>query len=399
MAARIYDHPDRELVTIGVTGTNGKTTVSLLLAAILEAAARPTATSGTLGYRFGEQSFGGERTTPEASDFFRVLRRMRDAGAEAASCEISSHALDQGRVRGAGFDLAVFTNLSRDHLDYHDDLESYFEAKRQLFTQLKRGGHAAINVDDAYGLRLVSDLPGAIGFGKQGQVRVLNAEFDIAGIHGRMVTPRGEFEFSSSLLGAYNLDNLLAAVAGAEALDLPQDAIQEGLAQRRPLPGRMEAVDRGQPFPVLIDYAHTDAALRAALKSLRELSERKILVVFGCGGDRDPGKRPLMGKVAGELADRSIITSDNPRGEDPLAIISAVEQGIKQTGNPDYRILPDRREAIRRAVTQAGPEWAVLIAGKGHEEVQIVGDKELPFSDRVEVERALEERIGAGNSG
>jgi UDP-N-acetylmuramoyl-L-alanyl-D-glutamate--2,6-diaminopimelate ligase len=225
------------------------------------------------------------------------------------------------------------------------------------------------------------------------------AELDLQGIRCRLQTPRGELDLVSPLLGEYNLSNLLAAVAGAEALELPHAAVKTGAAGRLTLPGRMELVDCGQDFPVVIDYAHTDAALEAALRSLKSFTGRKVILVFGCGGDRDPGKRALMGRVAGDLAELSIITSDNPRSEDPLAIIAEVEKGLQQSDDPSYRILPDRREAIRRAVAQAGPEWAVLIAGKGHEEVQIIGDEQLPFSDREEVERALEEHVGAGKSG
>jgi UDP-N-acetylmuramoyl-L-alanyl-D-glutamate--2,6-diaminopimelate ligase len=399
LAARIYRHPDRELTTVGVTGTNGKTTVSLLLSAFLEAAGLPTGTLGTLGYRFGERDYGGDRTTPEASDFFHLLRQMRDEGAMAVCAEISSHALAQGRVEGGSFDLAVFTNLSRDHFDYHHDFESYFESKRRLFGQLKPEGRAVVNIDDPYGRRLAEEIPGAITFGEAGDVRVVEAALDSSGIRCRLETPRAELDLVSPLLGDYNLSNLLAAVAGAEALALPHSAVKTGAAGRRALPGRMEAVDRGQPFPVIIDFAHTDAALAAALRSLKGFTSRKVILVFGCGGDRDPGKRALMGRVAGDLAELSIVTSDNPRSEDPLAIIAEVEKGLQLSGNPSYRILPDRREAIRRAVAQAGPEWAVLIAGKGHEEVQIIGEEQLPFSDRDEVERALEELVGAGKSG
>jgi UDP-N-acetylmuramoyl-L-alanyl-D-glutamate--2,6-diaminopimelate ligase len=399
LAARIYRHPDRELITIGVTGTNGKTTVSLLLATFLAEAGFPTGSLGTLGYNFGDRIFGGDRTTPEATDFFHLLRQMHDQGAKAVCAEISSHALAQDRVEGGSFDLAVFTNLTRDHFDYHRDFESYFDCKRCLFGQLKPEGRAVVNIDDPYGRRLADEIPGAITFGKAGDVRVGEAELDLQGIRCRLQTPRGELDLVSPLLGEYNLSNLLAAVAGAEALELPHAAVKTGAAGRLTLPGRMEVVDCGQAFPVVIDYAHTDAALEAALRSLKSFTGRKVILVFGCGGDRDPGKRALMGRVAGDLAELSIITSDNPRSEDPLAIIAEVEKGLQQSDDPSYRILPDRREAIRRAVAQAGPEWAVLIAGKGHEEVQIIGDEQLPFSDREEVERALEEHVGAGKSG
>jgi UDP-N-acetylmuramoyl-L-alanyl-D-glutamate--2,6-diaminopimelate ligase len=398
LAAEVYGHPDRELILAGVTGTNGKSTVATLIAAILDTAGLPAGFVGTLGYRFGAQSFPGGRTTPEASDLFRTLRRMRDAGARGVAMEVSSHALDIGRVKGAQFDVGVFTNLTRDHLDFHPDMESYFAAKRRLFDLLKPGGHAVVNLDDPYGRRLAAEIPNAVTFGSRGtgaHVEVVESSLDAAGTHATLRTPRGELRFSSPLLGLYNLANLLAAAAAAEALGLPQAAIVQAFAAQRPVPGRMESVDRGQPFPVFVDYAHTDAALEAALRSAREMEGiRSVAVVFGCGGDRDRGKRPLMGKVAGELADLPIATSDNPRSEDPLAILAAVEQGLQASGNTAYRLVPDRREAIREALAAAEPGWTVLVAGKGHERDQEIAGRKVPFSDFEEIEKALEERFG-----
>jgi UDP-N-acetylmuramoyl-L-alanyl-D-glutamate--2,6-diaminopimelate ligase len=396
LAARVYGHPDEELVLAGVTGTNGKSTVATLIAAIFEAAGRPAGFLGTLGYRFRERTYAGGHTTPEASDLFRTLRRMRQDGAEAVAMEVSSHALAMGRVGGASFDAAVFTNLTRDHLDYHRDFEDYFAAKRKLFDHLKPGRRPAVNLDDSYGRRLAAELPDALTFGAGGDVEARRVELTTAGIRGVLATPRGELPFSSALLGRYNLSNLLAAAAAAETLGLPHAAVAAAFAAQRPVPGRMEPVDRGQPFPVFVDYAHTDAALEAALRSAREVAGGgKVAVVFGCGGDRDPGKRPLMGRVAGELADLAIATSDNPRDEDPLAILAAVEEGLAASGNRRYRLVPDRREAIREAIAAAGAGWAVLVAGKGHEREQIVGGKKLPFSDFEEIGKALEERFGS----
>lgn len=395
LSALVYGHPDQELVLVGVTGTNGKSTVATLVSAILTAADLPAGFIGTLGYRFGERAFPGGHTTPEASDLFRTLRRMRDAGARAVAMEVSSHALDMGRVAGASFDCAVFTNLSRDHLDYHPDMESYFQAKQRVFSQLKPGGRAVVNVEDPYGMRLAEEIPGAVTFGVDaGDVRVGEVETAASGTRGVLATPRGDLAFSTPMLGRYNLLNLLAAAAAAEALGIAHDAVRAALAGQRPIPGRMEPVDKGQPFPVFVDYAHTDAALDAALRSAREIvKDGKVAVVFGCGGDRDRGKRPLMGRVAGELADLPILTSDNPRTEDPLAILAAVEDGVRQSGRQGYRVVPDRREAIREAIAAAGPGWAVVIAGKGHEREQIVGDRKIPFSDFDEIEKALEERL------
>jgi UDP-N-acetylmuramoyl-L-alanyl-D-glutamate--2,6-diaminopimelate ligase len=403
LAARAYGHPDRELLLAGVTGTNGKTTVALLMAAMLEAAGMPAAFLGTLGYSFGGRRFAGGHTTPESSDLFRTLRGMHAAGARAAAMEVSSHALAMQRVAGVAFDVAVFTNLTRDHLDYHQDMETYFAAKRGLFAQLKPGARPVLNAGDPYGRRLADELPGALTFGEGGAVRASAVRLSVGGIAARLETPRGALDVESPLLGRYNLDNLLAAAAAAEALGLPHAAMARGIAERRPVPGRMEPVDRGQPFPVFVDYAHTDAALAAALAAVREVAggqpeeaEKavKVAVVFGCGGERDPGKRSVMGRTAGALADLPIVTSDNPRGEDPLAIIAAVEEGVKASGNASYRLVPDRREAIRAALAAAGPGWAVLVAGKGHEQEQIVGDRKLPFSDVEEIGRALEERFG-----
>ncbi len=300
LAARVYDHPDGELILAGVTGTNGKSTVATLLAAIFEAAGRAAGFLGTLGYRFRDRGYAGGHTTPEASDLFRTLRRMRQDGAEAVAMEVSSHALAMGRVEGASFDAAVFTNLTRDHLDYHRDFEEYFAAKRKLFDHLKPGGRSAVNVDDPYGRRLAAELPDALTFGEGGDVAARAVELSTAGIRGTLATPRGDLSFFSPLLGRYNLWNLLAAAAAAEVLELPHAAVARAFAAQRPVPGRMEPVDRGQPFPVFVDYAHTPAALEAALRSAREVvGGGKVAVVFGCGGDRDPGKRPLMGKVAG----------------------------------------------------------------------------------------------------
>jgi len=399
LAARVYGHPDRELAMVGVTGTNGKSTVVELMRAILEAAGRPSGSIGTLGYRFGELIFAAERTTPESSDLFRMLRAMRDAGAEAAAMEVSSHALSLGRVEGAAFDLAIFTNLSRDHFDFHRDFEDYFQAKRRLFGRLKTGGRAVTNIDDAYGRRLAADLPGVLTFGAKGDVAPLEVEMDDRGIRGALATPRGPLEFHTGLLGSYNLENILAAVAGAEALGVDRTATRRALGNARPLSGRLEPVRAGQPFPVLIDYAHTDAALVAALRSVRELSDARVMVVFGCGGDRDAGKRVLMGRAAGQLADLAIATSDNPRSEDPMAILSSVEEGLKEGGLAEFEIVPDRREALKRAVALADEDWVVVVAGKGHEEVQIIGNRSEPFSDRDELAAALEERYGAGTAG
>ncbi|HEX5759402.1 MAG TPA: UDP-N-acetylmuramoyl-L-alanyl-D-glutamate--2,6-diaminopimelate ligase, partial [Thermoanaerobaculia bacterium] len=399
LAARAYRHPDRELIVAGVTGTNGKSTVATLIAAVLEAAGRRAGFLGTLGYRLGGEAFPGERTTPEASDLFRTLRAMRERGGRAVAMEVSSHALEQGRVAGLGFDVAVFTNLTRDHLDYHGSMERYFAAKRRLFALLKPAGRGAVNLDDPWGRRLAADLPDALTYGAGGDVRAEDVRLTTEGIRGTVATPAGTLRLDSPLRGRFNLENLLAAAAAAVALELPLAAVETAFAAQPPVAGRLEPVDRGQPFAAYVDYAHTDAALAAALRSARELAAGRVILVFGCGGDRDAGKRPLMGRVAGELADLPIATSDNPRREDPLAILAAVEEGLRASGSRDYRVVPERRRAIGEAVAAARAGDVVLVAGKGHEAVQVVGDEKLPFSDRDELARAIEERRGAGDLG
>lgn len=398
LAVRAFGHPERELVLAAVTGTNGKSSVATLLAAVLEAAGHPAGVVGTLGYRFGDERIAAERTTPEAPRLVRLLRRWRDRGAEAVALEASSHALALARLDGLAFDVAIFTNLTQDHFDYHRDAESYFLAKRHLFDLLKPGGRPVVHVGDAWGRRLAGELSDAVTYGGegevQGQVRAWDTSLSEGGIRGVIETPRACYEFHSPLLGRYNLENVLAVAAAAEALELPHDAVRQGLARQAPLAGRLEAVGRGAPFPIYVDYAHTPGALEAVLASVAELSGRKIILVFGAGGDRDPGKRAEMGRIAGRLADLPILTSDNPRSEDPLAILSMIEEGVREAGNTAYRVVPDRREAIHRAVAVAGPDHVVLVTGKGHEEVQEIGDRTIPFSDREEIEKALEERFG-----
>jgi UDP-N-acetylmuramoyl-L-alanyl-D-glutamate--2,6-diaminopimelate ligase len=399
LAARLYGHPDRELRTIGVTGTNGKTTVSALAAAMLEAGGARCARLGSLGHHFGGEHWASERTTPEASDLFKLLRRLRDRGASAAVMEVSSHALDLHRVGGLRLDVAVFTNLSRDHLDFHGDMESYFAAKRRLFEQLESGGRAVVNLDDEFGRKLAAELSAPVTFGAGGDVEIVACELDERGISATLATPRGELEISAQLRGRFNVDNVAAAVAVGEALTLPHEAVVDGVALTAPLTGRLEPVEMGQPFPVFIDFAHTEGALAAVLAGLAEMTNRRLIVVFGCGGDRDRGKREPMGRVAAELADLTIITSDNPRGEDPETIITAIGRGLKSAGGCEYAVIPDRREAIREAIRAADETCAVLIAGKGHETVQVVGDRVVPFSDRQEAEAALEERFGSRDVG
>ncbi len=400
LAARLYDHPEDKLSLVGITGTNGKSTVASLVGHVLDVAGWPAGVMGTLGYRFAGRCFGdvagsiGPQTTPEATDFYRALEAMRSRGASAVAMEVSSHALAMGRVAGAAFEVAVFTNLTHDHLDFHGDMESYFEAKSQLFEQVQDKGHRVIGLAGDFGQKLAQRYPDALTFGPGGDVYVVEEELDFSGMRLTVRTPRGSLGVRSHLLGAYNRDNVLAAVATAEALELPRQAIVEGLLRQQPLPGRLEPVDAGQGFPVLVDYAHTPDALRAVLDSLRGLGDHRLAVVFGCGGDRDPTKRRPMGRIVGERADLPVATSDNPRGEDPQAILDEVEAGLQEAGCETYRTEPDRRRAIELAVqaVDADTPWIVLVAGKGHETVQIVGDQKEPFDDRLELAAAIQQR-------
>ncbi|HXT19390.1 MAG TPA: UDP-N-acetylmuramoyl-L-alanyl-D-glutamate--2,6-diaminopimelate ligase [Thermoanaerobaculia bacterium] len=410
LAHRLYGRPDLEMTMVGVTGTNGKSTVVWVCQSMLEAAGIPAGRLGTLAYSFRDLDLPAQRTTPEVSDLVRLLRAMRDRGAKGACMEASSHALVLDRLGETRFDVAVLTNISRDHLDFHGTMEEYYLAKRRLFTErLKPGGAVVLNTLDDYGLRLWDELrasgsesPRIVTYGDEDDADVYAAdiEMDFKGIRGRFATPRGELYVETSLVGLFNVENLDAVIAVGEALGLPHEAMAAGLREARPVPGRMEAVDVGQPFPVVIDYAHTDDGLLHALHSMRALApERKVMVVFGCGGDRDRGKRPLMGHVAGDLADLVVVTSDNPRSEDPQSIMAAIEEGVKKSRNRNYRMIPDRRDAIRRALTIADRDWVVLIAGKGSETGQEIAGTKYPFSDREEAVRALEERSDAADGG
>lgn len=402
LASRIYGMPQERLTVVGITGTNGKTSIVHLAASMLEAAGKPCGRGGTLGYFLGDQAYSvSGRTTPEAPELFRTLKEMADAGAEAVALEVSSHGLALGRVSTLNFDVAAFTNLTRDHLDFHGTMEEYFEAKRLLFDQLKPNGRAVVALDDDYGRRLAADLREKLGdrlltCGEEetADVSIAEAGLDFQGLRLKLQTPRGLLEVRSRLIGRYNVWNTLITAAIGEALGLPHDVIARGIEETETVDGRLDAVQQGQKFPVYIDYAHTPGALEATLRSLRELSERKLAVVFGCGGNRDQGKRPEMGRIVGELAELPLATSDNPRDEDPQQILDEVAAGLADSGQNGYRLILDRRDAIREAVrvaTAAPDDWIVVVAGKGHEEMQIIGNEELPFSDRDELKAALAE--------
>ena len=383
VSAEFFGHPSRDLTMVGVTGTNGKTTVTQLLRSILEGSGRSTGAIGTLE---------GVRTTPEAPVLQRLLAEFREDGRQAVAMEVSSHALTQHRVDGIVFDVAAFTNLSRDHLDHHRTMDEYFVAKARLFEE-NRARLAVINVDDPWGRRLADGLAPdrvvPVRHSDATDVR-LSVGSSAFSWRGRAVT--------LLLSGAFNVDNALLAAAVASSLGVDDDRIVAGLASAPPVPGRMELVSAGQPFAVVVDYAHTPAGLDGALAAARELAgPARVICVFGCGGDRDRGKRPEMGAAAARWADIIVLTSDNPRSEDPMAIIGEIRSGIGDTVDPV--VEPDRAEAIRAALERARPGDVVLLAGKGHETTQVTGDREVPFDDRLEAGRALAERLRAGGSG
>jgi UDP-N-acetylmuramoyl-L-alanyl-D-glutamate--2,6-diaminopimelate ligase len=372
-ADAFFGEPTRELTVAGVTGTNGKTTTTFLLYAILAAAGRRPGLLGTIECRIGGERRPAVRTTAEAIDLQRAFREMLDVGDRSCAMEATSHGSELRRLDGVRFSALVFTNLSQDHLDFHGTMERYFDAKRRLF--LEGRPPAAINIGDSWGRRLAADRPDALTFGLAGE-----AEVGPGALEGIDLKLRGRF----------NLENALGAVAAGRLLGLPDEAIVTGIESVTGVPGRFESIDEGQPFTVVVDYAHTPDSLENVLRTARDLAEARVLCVFGCGGDRDRGKRPVMGRLARELADVAIVTSDNPRSEEPLAIIEEILAG----SGPDVEVEPDRRAAIARAVEQAEPGDVVVIAGKGHEQGQEFRDGKIPFDDR-EVAREALRRLGA----
>ena len=386
-ADTFFGEPTKELEVAGVTGTNGKTTSAFLLHAILDAAGRRPGLLGTVESRVGGQVRPVVRTTPEAIDLQRTFREMLDAGDRSVALEASSHASVLGRLDRVRFDVLVFTNLTQDHLDFHGSMDDYYAAKRRLFMRAAPPP-AAVNVGDEWGRRLAEELQDAgraplvtFGFADDAEIRPNRLVLDGTGARFEA----GGIELRTSLRGRFNVENVLGAVAAGQLLDVGDEEIAAGVAAVTGVPGRFEAIDEGQPFTVLVDYAHTPDSLDNVLRTARDFADGRVLVVFGAGGDRDRGKRPLMGRVAAELADVVLVTSDNPRSEEPLAIIQDILQG---TGM-DVEIDPDRRSAIRRAVSLAEPGDVVVIAGKGHEQGQEIGPEKLPFDDREVAREAL----------
>lgn len=395
VAAALEGHPSKDLTVVGVTGTNGKTTSAYLVRAILDAAGRRSGLIGTIEARVGGEAVEVSHTTPESVDLQRLLARMRDAGDRACAMEVSSHALIQRRVAGLHFSAALFTNLTRDHMDYHGSEEEYFQAKRRLFIRPDEEGVSppgTANIDDPYGRRLAEEaglLTHAVN-DLTADVRPVDLRVSRSWFEATMHTPRGDLVIHSRLRGMFNVANVTGAVAVAEVLELPHHAVAHGVAAVTGVPGRFEPVDAGQPFEVLVDYAHTPDSLRNVLVEGRKLvpDGNRLIVVFGCGGDRDRGKRPQMGAIARQLADTVVVTSDNPRTEDPDAIIGEIVAGAV-VGQSELMVEPDRREAIQRAVDGAADGDVVIIAGKGHESGQEQNGVKRPFDDRVVAHEVL----------
>lgn len=398
MAAAFYGHPSDNLKVMGVTGTNGKTTTAFLVKHLLDGAQRRSGLIGTIKYCIGDEEIDAPRTTPESVDLQKLLSDMRDAGCKAVAMEISSHALVQHRARAIEFDTAVFTNLTQDHLDYHKTMDEYFEAKVLLFSglakQTKKRARAIVNADDRYGRFLIDRIGKqspvvTYGLGATADFRATDIKFDALGSSFHLQAKGRSYLVRLPLIGAFNIYNALAALAATASMGVELRTAVAAMASAPQVPGRLERVRAKRSFQVFVDYAHTDDALRNVLRTLRELKPNRLITLFGCGGDRDKAKRPLMASAAEELSDFVILTSDNPRTEDPVRILADIKAGLR--GN-QYEEIPDRELAIRQAVQMAGPGDIVLIAGKGHETYQEFADKKVPFDDVATAARAIENK-------
>ncbi|HEX7828426.1 MAG TPA: UDP-N-acetylmuramoyl-L-alanyl-D-glutamate--2,6-diaminopimelate ligase [Thermoanaerobaculia bacterium] len=395
IASNFYGRPARKLSLVGVTGTSGKTTTTRMIESIFDAGAEPVGLIGTIEYRAGDERLVADRTTPDSVVLQEWFAKMVEAGVHHAVMEVSSHALALHRTYGVHFAAAVFTNLSREHFDFHKDFEDYFAAKRMLFDQIDRTRRTAVvNIDDEYGRRLANELgANALTFGLESNADIHpKSDFtkSVDGLNGTIVTPHGPIRIESSLLGLPNLYNWLGAIGAALVVDIPITQIEAGIRNLESVRGRFERVASVGGPTVIVDYAHKPDALEKLLHAVREIAgERRVWILFGCGGDRDRGKRPQMGEIAARLADEVIITSDNPRGENPQAIIDAIAAGIQ---GREYRAIADRRAAIEDAIARAGKDDVVVIAGKGHETYQVAGDQVIHFDDREEAEIALTKR-------
>lgn len=401
MAERFYENPSSRIKMVGVTGTNGKTTTTNLIAAVLGAAGHKTGLIGTIHNRIGDRILSVSHTTPESADLQELLHEMVLEKVNDCVMEVSSHALALHRVDGCEFDVAVFTNLTQDHLDFHNDMRSYLEAKQILFRKLslpgvKRGKCAVVNADDPYAGSIIEASAGVeiytYGINQEADVRAENVHVGARGVSFTVTGKWGRCPLELRITGLFNVYNTLAAFTACAAMGIPVEVIKKALEGMQGVPGRFELVDAGQDFAVIVDYAHTPDGLENVLKTAREITKEKLITVFGCGGDRDRTKRPLMGRIAAGYSDYVLVTSDNPRTEAPLDIIKDIEKGLEPVAKQGcYTVEPDRRRAIRLAVGMAKKGDVVVIAGKGHEDYQIIGTTKYPFDDRSEVRSALKE--------
>jgi UDP-N-acetylmuramyl-tripeptide synthetase len=413
LSACFYQNPSRHLHLTGITGTNGKTTVAYLVESILLKAGFKVGVIGTINYRYGGNVYPNPMTTPESLDLQRIMAQMLSAGVTHVVMEASSHAMDLYRIKGCHFNVAVFTNLSQDHLDYHGDMQSYWSSKKRLFTEYLNHGSendhatAVINCDDTRGKELADLLSIRViktGSAPECEIKAETSRFELVGTNGRLSIPRGSFDFKTPLVGTHNLENILSACGVAVALNIAPDTIKAGIEALAAIPGRLESIENSSGRFVYVDYAHTPDALENALSALKSIAAARIICVFGCGGDRDREKRPMMGEIAARLCDLAVVTSDNPRSEEPAAIIEQILAGIERAkGQPysadflltgfdkkGYVVEPDRRRAIELAIRVSRADDAVLIAGKGHETYQIIGNKTIDFDDRQEARKALD---------
>ena len=421
LGRNFFGDPSSHLQMIGVTGTNGKTTITFLLESIIKAAGATPGVIGTINYRYKDRTLVAPNTTPESLELQKILREMVDAGVTHVIMEVSSHALELGRVADCHYQAGIFTNLTQDHLDYHQTMDNYFLAKKRLFEMLVAAGagrRAFVNIDDPWGVRLRKEIAAetgvdllSFGLSPEADITAENPVLSVRGICTSVRTATERFEVRSVLIGKFNLYNILSAAAAAYVLGIPVDAIQDGIAQLHNIPGRMEKVSLPGEPTVFVDYAHTEDALRRALQNIMEFKTGRVITVFGCGGDRDRGKRPLMGKAATTYSDLTVLTTDNPRSEDPGEILREIEVGIEggsrrftgddlKSGLPDdqgYVVVADRRAAIVTAIRAAGVDDIVLIAGKGHETYQLVGSEVLPFDDRQVSRDVLDARRSGMN--
>lgn len=407
LSSEFYRHPSEDISAIAITGTNGKTTTSFLIESILACARLKTGVIGTINYRYAGKCFANPVTTPESLELQHIMADMRDSGVTHVVMEASSHALDLHRLYGTRINVGVFTNFTQDHLDYHQTMESYWACKKRLFTEhLGADGIAVINCNDPKGQELVKTLSipmMTVGNSPENKIWIKDYHQDLNGIRGQIVTPQGEFEFASPLVGVHNLENILCAVGTGAALNLPIHVIKAGIESLSYVPGRLETVPNDVERFVYVDYAHTPDALENVLSCLKKLAGQRLICVFGCGGDRDRSKRPLMGEIAARYADLAVITSDNPRSEPPMSIIDDIVPGILKICPCEYIVRelaagfeaggyiiePDRRKAIELAISVSRADDVILIAGKGHENYQIIGDTRLHFDDKEEAMRVL----------